>query len=138
LLQERRRTLHARIVTALEAAFPDRQAEQSERLAYHALRGEVWEKAVAYCRQAGAQASARSALREAVTSFEQALRALQRLPDRRDLHELAIDLRLDLYSSLFMLGEHRQSLVHLREAETLATALSDQRRLGHVSAWMSN
>jgi predicted ATPase len=38
LLQERRRTLHARIVTALEALAGDRMAEQSERLAYHALR----------------------------------------------------------------------------------------------------
>src|SRR5438093_7466677 len=44
LLQERRRTLHARIVTALEAVFADRLAEQSKRLAYHALRGEVWDK----------------------------------------------------------------------------------------------
>jgi tetratricopeptide (TPR) repeat protein len=138
LLQERRRTLHAQIVTVLEAAFPDRQAEQSERLAYHALRGEVWDKAVPYCRQAGTHAFARSTPREALASFEQALVALQHLPDRRDTREQAIDLRLDLYASLFQLGEHRQSLVHLREAETLAAALGDQRRLGHVSAQMSN
>src|SRR5262249_30688934 len=45
LLLERRRTLHGRIVTALEAVFADRLAEQSERLASHALRGEVWDKA---------------------------------------------------------------------------------------------
>ncbi len=35
--------------------MPDRLAEQVDRLAHHALRGEVWDKAVAYCRQAGAQ-----------------------------------------------------------------------------------
>src|SRR5262249_19626306 len=35
-------------------------------------------------------------------------------------------------------GEHRQILVHLREAETLATALGDQRRLGHFSVLISN
>ena len=138
LLQERRRTLHAQIVTALEAAFPDRLAEQSERLAYHAIRGEVWEKAVPYCRQAGVKAFAHSALREAVASFEQALVALQHLPDVRDTHEQTIDLRLALCSSLFLLGEHRQSLVHLREADTLASALGDQHRLGWVSAQMSN
>ena len=53
LLQERRRMLHARIVEALEALYPDRLAEQVERLAHHAMRGEVWDKALAYCRQAG-------------------------------------------------------------------------------------
>ena len=61
LLQERRRALHARIVEALETLAGDRVAEQVERLAHHALRGEVWDKALAYCRQAGEKALARSA-----------------------------------------------------------------------------
>jgi predicted ATPase len=49
LLQERRRTLHARIVEALEALAGDRRDDQVERLAQHALRGEVWEKALGEC-----------------------------------------------------------------------------------------
>ena len=53
LLQERRRVLHARIVDAMETLSADRLGEQVERLAHHALRGEVWDKALAYCRQAG-------------------------------------------------------------------------------------
>ena len=80
LLQERRRVLHARIVEALERLAPDQLAEQVERLAHHALRGEVWEKALAYCRQAGEKAMERSAHREAVGCFEQALSALTHLP----------------------------------------------------------
>jgi hypothetical protein len=47
LLQERRRVLHARIVEALEALAGDRLDDQVERLALHALRGEVWQKALA-------------------------------------------------------------------------------------------
>ena len=66
LLQERRRALHARIVEALEALAGDRVTEQVERLAHHALRGEVWDKALMYCRQAGEKAMARPAYREAV------------------------------------------------------------------------
>ena len=77
LLQERRRVLHARIVEALESLAPDRAAEQVERLAHHALRGEVWAKALAYGRQAGEKALARSASREAVGYIEQALSALR-------------------------------------------------------------
>src|SRR5207245_4207177 len=76
LLLERRRILHARIVEALEALAGERVAEQVERLAHHALRGEVWDKALAYCRQAGEKVMARSAHREAVGYFEQALTAL--------------------------------------------------------------
>jgi class 3 adenylate cyclase/tetratricopeptide (TPR) repeat protein len=78
LLQERRRVLHARIVEALEVLYPDRLAEQVERLAHHAMRGEVWDKALAYNRQAGARVAARSAYREAVAYFEQALDVLRR------------------------------------------------------------
>ena len=61
LLQERRRTLHAHIVDAIERLSADRLAEQLERLAHHALRSEVWDKALPYCRQAGAKAATRSA-----------------------------------------------------------------------------
>jgi predicted ATPase len=66
LLHERRRALHARIVEALEALAGDRLDDQVERLAHHALQGEVWPKALTYSRQAGDKAWARSAYREAV------------------------------------------------------------------------
>ena len=96
LLLERRRVLHARLVEALEALAPERVAEQVERLAHHALRGEVWDKAVTYCQQAGARAYDRAAFREAVAAFEQALQALAHLPEHGDTRVLAIDLRLAL------------------------------------------
>ena len=136
LLQERRRTLHASIVAALEGLYPDRLAEQVERLAHHALRGEVWDKAVAYCRQAGNKAAARSAHGEAVAYFEKALSALRQLPKRRETIEQAIDLRFDLRASLMSLGELARIPSCLHEAETLAVALNDQRRLGLVYASM--
>src|SRR5262249_14205679 len=71
LLQEWRQVLHARLVETLEARAGDQGAEQVERLAYHALWGEVWDKAVTYCQQAGARAYGRAAFREAVAAFEQ-------------------------------------------------------------------
>ena len=80
-------------------------AEQVERLAHHALRGEVWDKALTYCQQAGEKAMARSAHREAVGYFEQALSALAHLPETRDTREQAIDLRLALRSALLPSGD---------------------------------
>jgi len=137
LLLERRRALHARIVEALEGLAGERVAEQVERLASHALRGEVWDKALAYFRQAGEKAMARSAHREAVGYFEQALSALPHLPEQRDTREQAIDLRLALHSALLPLGDLGRPLVYLREAEALAAALDDPRRLGQVSRFLS-
>ena len=138
LLLERRRVLHARIVEALEALAPERMAEQVERLAHHALRGEVWDKAVTYCQQAGARAQDRAAFREAVASFEQALQALAHLPEDGDTRVLAIELRLALARALEPLGEHGRCLVLLGEAETLARALDDRARLGRVLARMAS
>ena len=134
LLQERRRTLHARIVEILEQRYPDRLAEQVERLAHHAFRGGVWDKALQYCRQAGAKAMERTACREAVGYFEQALAALPHLPESRDRSEQAIDLRLALRATLRPLGEFARILTYLREAEALAAPLNDPRRLGWVTA----
>ena len=138
LLLERRRVLHARLVEALEALAPERVAEQVERLAHHALRGEVWDKAVTYCQQAGARAYDRAAFREAVAAFEQALQALAHLPEDGDTRVLAIELRLALGGPLSALGEHGRRLALLGEAEALARALDDRARLGRVLARMAH
>jgi tetratricopeptide (TPR) repeat protein len=137
LLQERRRTLHAGIVEVLETLSPDRLAEQVERLAHHALRGEVWDKAVPYCQQAGARAFDRAAFREAVASFEQALQALEHLSQSGDTRVLAIDLRLAVDHPLRALGEYGRRLVLLGEAGALARSLDDRARLGWVLAEMA-
>jgi tetratricopeptide (TPR) repeat protein len=137
LLQERRRVLHARIVEALEALAGERVAEQVERLAQHALRGEVWGKAVAYCRQAGEKAMTQSAYREAVGYFEQALSALPHVPETRNTREQAIDLQLALSSALTTLADFGRTLEVLREAESVAVALDDAHRLGQVLVFLA-
>ena len=50
--------------------------------------------------------------------------------------EQAIDLRIDLRNALSPLGEREQILGYLREAETLAEALGDHRRLGRLAGYM--
>jgi tetratricopeptide (TPR) repeat protein len=138
LLQERRQTLHAHIAKALERLSAEQLAEQVERLAHHAFRGALWDKALVYCRQAGEKAMLRSAYREAVGSFEQALTGLSHLPETRDTREQDIDLRLALRSALGPSGDFGRILACLREAEALAVALDDPRRLAQVSLFLSN
>jgi tetratricopeptide (TPR) repeat protein len=133
LLQERRRILHSRIVENLAALSAERQAEQVERLAHHAVRGEIWDQAVTYCQQAAARAMAGSAYREAVGYVEQALAAPAQLPETRNTLEQAIDLRCDLRNALLPLDEHTRILDHLCTAETLAEQLGDDQRRGRIA-----
>jgi class 3 adenylate cyclase/tetratricopeptide (TPR) repeat protein len=138
LLKERRKVLHARIVKALEQIYRNHLTDQVQQLAYHALRGQEWEKAAAYFHQAGNRASARSAYREALVCFEQALFALRHLPESRDNLVKAIDMRFDLRNVLHPLGDHGGILAHLRTAEAYAKSLGDERRLAWISLYMSN
>jgi predicted ATPase len=100
LLVERRRTLHGKVLEAIEGLYADRLAEQVDRLAHHAFRGEVWAKATPYLHRAGAKTAARSAYREALVYFEQALAALGHLPESRETIKQAIAIRIDLGPAL--------------------------------------
>jgi len=103
VLQDRRQALHARIVEAIERLYADRLAEQVELLAHHALRGRVLEKAVHYLHQAGAKAAARSANREAIGFFQQALTVLEELPQTPETLSKALDIRIALGTPLISL-----------------------------------
>ena len=138
LLGERRRRLHARTVEAIEALYPDRLADHVERLAHDALHGELWERAVAYCRQAGVKAAERSANRDAVAYLEQALTALKHLPETRDHIEQAIDLRFELRPQLLQLGRLEEVLTLSTEAEQLAGRLGDEPRRAGVYSYLIN
>src|SRR5262249_32619981 len=76
--------------------------------------------------------------REAVGYFEQALTALTHLPETRERLEQPIDVRFDLRNALFVLAEFGRIEGCVREAEILATALDDQRRLGWAWTYMSS
>ena len=95
------------------------------------------EKAVHYLRQAGAKAAARSALQDALVWLEQALGVLETLPESQSTLERAFDIRLELRPVLNQLGEVRRALERLREAETLAERLNDDRRRARICAFMT-
>jgi class 3 adenylate cyclase/DNA-binding winged helix-turn-helix (wHTH) protein len=128
LLHERRRAVHAQIVDALERRDPDGLLEQVDFLAHHAFHGERWDRAVTYCRQAGAKAQAREANWEAVTYFEQALVGLAHLPESRETGEQLIDVHLALLARLWRVGELPRMLDHLHQAETLEIIYAGDRQ----------
>jgi predicted ATPase len=134
LLKRTRQQYHQRIAEVLAERFPEVAALQPALLARHALHGAVWDKALIHFRQAGANVMKQSAYQEAVACFDEALGALQHLPERRDTREQAIDLRFDLRMALLPLWEHDRILAILREAEAIAEALGDAHRLGLATA----
>ena len=144
LLPPRRRLLHRAVAEALEAhpagavvgpTAGDAAGEPIEQLAHHALRGELWQKSADCLRQAGLKAAARSALHDARLWFEQALGALDHLPETPPFLEHAFEIRIELRPVLTQLGEVRAALERLREAGVLAERLGDERRLGRVCAF---
>lgn len=133
----RRRELHALVVRTVEMQSGDRLDENVDRLAYHALRGGLWEKAVDYHLQAGMRAILRSANREAVALFEDALEAVKHLPKNEAREKSAIDLRLMANTAMISLGELERMIEILGEAEALAKGIDDRRRFASVNTQLS-
>jgi len=138
LLHERRRTLHAKVLAALERFHQDALEDVVEALAHHAAEAEMWEAVVRYARQAAIKIGTARAGRESVRFFEQALSALARLPDDDRHRALAVDLRDELCRALVPLGEHPRMVTVLREAEAIAAGLGDDARLARTLALLSS
>jgi class 3 adenylate cyclase/tetratricopeptide (TPR) repeat protein len=137
LLQRTRQQYHQQIAEILTTHFPDLTATQPEVLARHYTAAGLTTQALPVWRQAGEQALARSASREAARCLGQAIEAVQQLPDSRERREQAVDLRLALRAALRPLADGARLLTHLHEAEALAESLDDPRRLGHVLSYLA-
>src|SRR4029077_13317107 len=98
----------------------DRMTERVETLGDHALRGELWEKAVSYLRLAAHKAHDRWALGQAIVHIQQAIGALERLPACRARDIDAIELRLEVSQYYYLRGSVAQSTAILQEAERFA------------------
>ena len=138
LLMPQRKLLHRQIAVALETVHADDLETHFAALGTHYRASEVWDKAVHYLRQAGLKAAARSAPQDARRWFEQALRILDTQPESVSTLEQGFEIRLELRPVLNLLGDVRQVLERLREAEALADKLHDDHRRGRVCAVVTN
>jgi len=137
ILSPRRRLLHRRIAEAIEALHAGNLEPHALALGLHYRSAEAWDRAVRYLRQAGVAAFQRAANREAVASLEAALEAVEKMAEGSERSAHAIDIRVDLENALMGLGQFRRSLERLREAEALAHAAGDRRRLARVYSRMT-
>jgi class 3 adenylate cyclase/DNA-binding SARP family transcriptional activator len=137
MLRTRRRQLHARIANVLVEQFPVLTETLPETVAHHFTEAGLASEAIDYWLKAGRLAHVRWALREGVEFFEQALGVLTTLPESPSTLELGFDIRIELRQLIVQLGEFRRALQRLREAETLAERMNDDRRRGRLCAVMT-
>jgi tetratricopeptide (TPR) repeat protein len=137
LVPARRALLHRRVAEALEALHAGALDAHALALGTHYREGEAWGKAVVHLNQAGVLASLRYAKRDAVACYEQGLAALAHLPDSRQTREQAAELRFNLALGLFSVGQFERAKESYLEAERLALALEDHRRLGQIHGGMT-
>jgi class 3 adenylate cyclase/tetratricopeptide (TPR) repeat protein len=134
---ERRDALHAAALAAGEKSFADQPSEKAEWLAIHAFRAKAWDRAVAHLKNAASRAIARGASRVAAEHLENAITAVEHLPDQAR-SPLAVDLRINVRHALTSLGKTQRTLDHLQTAERIAIELNDRSRLGQIVSFAVN
>jgi tetratricopeptide (TPR) repeat protein len=100
LLRSRRQQLQARIVTTLENQFPEVVTAQPALMGQHCSEAGLSEKAVGYWLKAGQQATARSAMKEALAQVQKGLDLLSSMPDNSARQQQELDLRITLWQAL--------------------------------------
>ncbi|MEM8853200.1 MAG: adenylate/guanylate cyclase domain-containing protein [Pseudomonadota bacterium] len=138
MLHSRRRTLHGRIANALVSRFRDFAQAQPEVVAHHFTQGDMPAEAFHQWRRAGQLAFERSALKEAEALYRQSLDMLAMLKGDTKAQALAIDVRLEMRMVYAMLGDVRDALWILQEADLIAERLGDQGRHGVVNCILTN
>ena len=102
LLRRTRQHYHQHIAQVLETQFPTLVATQPELVAHHYTEAGLYDHAVPYWQQAGAQASARSAHQEAIRHLTTGLEVLARLPDTPERTQRELTLSVALAAPLLM------------------------------------
>jgi class 3 adenylate cyclase/tetratricopeptide (TPR) repeat protein len=134
LLRDERRRLHLRVLEALEGGNSELGDEPIEQMGYHAYRGQSWAKAAHCLQRAGLKAVKRSAHREALSCFNDALDSLDHLPKSEETVRRSIRLRMLIRGCLVPLGDAERIEHHLAEAEKAAAEMGDSKTLGLVYA----
>jgi DNA-binding winged helix-turn-helix (wHTH) protein/tetratricopeptide (TPR) repeat protein len=129
LLRAPRQRIHARIAGVLEDRFPNVAASTPGTLAHHYAEAGILDRAASYWTKAGRLSLERSAMVEASTQFERALRLLADLPETMTRRKQEVDLRLMLFQAYLTRGEIGRMTDTLAGAVEAAKALGDERRL---------
>jgi predicted ATPase len=127
LLRSTRQGYHQRVVTVLEAQFPETATTQPELLAQHCTEAGLNAQAVRYWYQAGQHASQRSAHAEAVAHCTQGLAVLTTLPHTPERARQELAFQTSLGQTLIAVhGYAAEEVEHVyRQARALSQEVDD-------------
>ena len=132
MLRRHRRELHGEVLRAIETVYADRIDEWTERLAGHALAGELWKPASCYALKAAERANRACAWQDAVKLLEGASSALAQLANTPETVQRSIDVRLQLRVALAALSDLPRLRSALNEARALEETLGNPLRLARI------
>ena len=124
LLRNRRQQIHARIVSTLEAQFPELVAAEPQLMAQHCSEAGLNEKGAGYWLKAGQRAVARSSMPEAVAQIKKGLGLLDSMAPSPARQQQELDLRIALGPAL--IATRGYSSAEVGEAFALASTLAEQ------------
>jgi tetratricopeptide (TPR) repeat protein len=130
----RRRAMHRAVAEAITAIYEGRADDHAHTLAVHWREAQAWEHAARCFARAGELAARRVATREALACYDEAMAALERMPESAERMALGVDLRVGHGLVLLPLEDRERLLRCIAEAETLCERLEDPRRLANVLA----
>ncbi|CAO3450056.1 hypothetical protein [Azospirillum argentinense] len=133
LTKRERQPLHGRVLHALRRRSDRNLPNRAELIAHHAFYAEDWPLACAYGRRAGRRAEMRCKHFDAGRFYEQALKALDHLPDTRRNTQRRIDLWVGI--PLVLLPQGRQLAGDpLEEARDMALGIGDRIRYARATS----
>ena len=125
LLLKRRKEIHKNIGKAIEEIYADRLEEFYEMLAYHYSKSENFEKAYQYLKLSGLKAVEKHSLIEALSHYKEAKYAIDQIPVSKEIKKEKLQLILLMTLPLRLLGFPEDSLVILKEGESISNELKD-------------
>jgi class 3 adenylate cyclase len=134
VLVERRKLLHERIGSAMEASFAQSIDDHLSQLAYHYGRSANVRKALEYLRLAGEQAHRRLAHSEAIVLLSAALQLLKSVPEDEERQRREVGLQLTFAEAAAAARGPADDEVGaaFARARDLCTQLGDTRRIFRV------
>jgi pimeloyl-ACP methyl ester carboxylesterase/DNA-binding SARP family transcriptional activator len=112
-----RRLLHRQTLLAMEHLYPDSLYDLAEKLADHAFRAEEWDAAATYLVQAADKAVELSAYPKAARWLEQAVQAVDSLPESPERDRRAVDVRTRMRPVYDAIGSFAKAAERLQEAK---------------------
>ena len=134
MLKSQRVLRHGQIAVALEQGQRDVAAAHPELLAVHHQEGGNPQTALRYWKAAGDQASARSAMREAVTHYQAGLSLLESVKAVEHCADLELALRIRLGNAVAQTEGNTSPRLYTNFARARDLALSLDRPDEHVQA----